>query len=373
MHVALVLATAVTLSPTTATDAAQPPITHITGRVVQQRSHWEGGLIVTDSLVRAASGSELSVRHLGGAVDGVAQVAFGEDDLGAGVGERVSLDLVQKGVTWFVAPRGEHAHAEKAEGSTTTSGTGFVRAMTDINKTCGTGNPIALSWPDSEAHYVLDSDAPDGVSRSDAEAAVRASFDAWANVGCSYLDLSFDGQVDHPEVGYRAGQDNENVVTYVEHDWKGKSSTQAITLLTFGCLDGVILDADVVVNADDFDFTTHPGEDHEKRRDLQNVLTHEAGHFVGFAHSPDPTSTMFATVTADETQKRDLTDSDVAGMCQAYPLDRGPLDAKVGGLAGCSIGGGIAHGASARGTWAFALLAIFAALGLKSRVRRPNR
>ena len=173
-------------------------------------------------------------------------------------------------------------------------------------------------------------------------------------------------------LGYRAGQDNENVVTYIEHDWQGKSTTQAITLLTFGCADGVILDADIVVNADDFNFTTHPGEDHERRRDLQNVLTHEAGHFVGFAHSPDPTSTMFATVTADETQKRDLTDMDVAGMCQAYPLDRGPLDAKVAPLAGCSIGG-VTHDAGTRGTWAFALLAIFAAVGLKSRKLRSNR
>jgi hypothetical protein len=288
--------------------------------------------------------------------------------------EHVAVRLVRDGATWFVAADAAHTHASKSEadGSTGTSDApGYVRAMTDINQSCS-GTPIALHWPEGDTHYVLDADAPNGVNPDDAEAAVRASFASWATVGCSYLGLAFDGQVDGPQVGYDRNGDNENVVTYVEHDWSGKSSTQAITLLTFGCNDGVILDADILVNADDFRFTTLPDDDREDRRDLQNVLTHEAGHFVGFAHSPDPLSTMFATVTADETQKRDLTDSDRAGMCVAYPADRGPLDAKVATVPGCSVVAGGSRGGSRGLASGLALLAIFAAAGLKSRARRSN-
>ena len=353
----------------------------VQGTVLDQQSRWQDGLIVTDTTLRVDGvtegeapagtiGSAVTVRHLGGVVDGVAQVAFGEDSLSAVAGERVAVRLQREGTTWFVAADAAHTHASKSE-TGSTDATGYVRAMTDINQSCG-GEPIALHWPEGDTHYVLDSDSPHGVSAADGEAAVRASFDAWATVGCSYFGLSFDGQVDHPEVGYNGNSDNTNVVAYVEHDWKGKRSTQAITLLTFGCNDGVILDADILVNADNFRFTTDPENDDDDRRDLQNVLTHEAGHFVGFAHSPDPTSTMFATVTADETQKRDLTDFDRAGMCVAYPADRGPLAVKVPGIAGCSVVAGGSHGGNRGLATGLALLTIFSLAGLKSRARRSN-
>jgi hypothetical protein len=353
----------------------------VQGTVVSHTSHWQDGLIVTDTTLRVDGvsegdapagtvGSEVMVRHLGGTVDGIAQVAFGEERLTATAGEQVAVRLVREGTTWFVASTGGHEHS-KSEPAGTTDAPAYVRATTDINKSCP-GEPIALHWPDGETHYVLDSDAPNGVTRANAELAVRASFDAWSTVGCSYFGLSFDGQVDHPSIGYDRNHENTNAISYVEHDWQGKRSTQAITLLTFGCNDGVILDADILVNADNFEFTTDPENDDEERRDLQNVLTHEAGHFVGFAHSPDPQSTMFATVTADETQKRDLTDADRTGMCMAYPVERGPLDADVSPLgAGCSIAAGGSHGNRGVAS-ALALLAIFSLAGLKSRKRRSN-
>jgi hypothetical protein len=355
----------------------------VQGTVLEQHSRWQDGLIVTDTTLRVDGvsagdapagtiGSAVTVRHLGGVVDGVAQVAFGEDSITAASGQHVVVGLVREGTTWFVAASA-HDHFSKSEtgGTTSTDAIGYVRAMTDINQSCS-GEPIALHWPEGDTHYVRESDTPNGVSAADAEVAVRASFDAWATVGCSYFGLSFDGQVDHPQVGYNGNGDNTNVVAYVEHDWQGKRSTQAITLLTFGCNDGVILDADILVNADNFRFTTDPENDDEDRRDLQNVLTHEAGHFVGFAHSPDPASTMFATVTADETQKRDLTDSDRAGMCVAYPVERGPLDAGSPLAAGCSVAAGGSNGGNRGLATGLALLAIFSFAGLKSRARRSN-
>lgn len=65
--------------------------------------------------------------------------------------------------------------------------------------------------------------------------------------------------------------------------------------------------------------------------DLQNTVTHEAGHFLGLAHpcGPDvgtgnctgyPTdTTMYPTATSGETQKRTLADDDVSGICAIYP------------------------------------------------------
>jgi Matrixin len=332
--------------------------------VIQRTSHWQGGLIVTDTTLRVdrvasgqvSAGDSIEVRSLGGAVDGVAQVVFGEDELPDG--DHVSAQLVLEGATW--RPLRSQLASKAAEGA---PGGTYVRATTDINKSCGGDTPIDLHWRGDSARYAMDAEVAHGLRAADVEQAVRAAFDAWAQVDCSYFHLQYDGQVEDPAVGYDASGGNTNVVTFVDHDWQGKSTTQAITALTFGCQDGVILDADVLVNNVNFEFTTDPEHDDEAKRDLQNVLTHEAGHFVGFAHSDDPESTMFGTVKADEVLKRDLTDMDRQGMCMAYPVDVGPIDDGAP-MAGCSVAAG---GRASRGS--LLLLALFGVVAIVARKR----
>jgi hypothetical protein len=52
--------------------------------------------------------------------------------------------------------------------------------------------------------------------------------------------------------------------------------------------------------------------------DVQNVITHEAGHFLGLAHSDIVDATMSATAPVGETQKRTLQNDDVEGICSIY-------------------------------------------------------
>ncbi len=60
-------------------------------------------------------------------------------------------------------------------------------------------------------------------------------------------------------------------------------------------------------------------EDATADYDLQSVFTHEAGHFLGLAHSPDSSATMFAVYTPGSTAFRSLAADDVAGVCAVYP------------------------------------------------------
>jgi hypothetical protein len=86
---------------------------------------------------------------------------------------------------------------------------------------------------------------------------------------------------------------------------------------------GEIYDADVELNTADYPIEQRAaGAPSDGSYDLQSVLTHEFGHFVGLAHSPLPGSVMFALGdSSDGTAKRALAPEDVLGVCAIYPTD----------------------------------------------------
>jgi hypothetical protein len=126
----------------------------------------------------------------------------------------------------------------------------------------------------------------------------------------------------------------------------------ALTTTTYRLSTGEILDADVEVNAgsgedDGFLFTCvdppAPVCSEDLRTgciasDLQNALTHEVGHILGFAHSDTRSSTMYPGTTAGETRKRVLSTDAVEGMCDVYPLGGAVLTCGSRAV-GCSTAG----------------------------------
>ena len=64
--------------------------------------------------------------------------------------------------------------------------------------------------------------------------------------------------------------------------------------------------------------------------DLQAILTHETGHFLGLAHATEATSVMYAFYRQGAI---DLTEDDAAGLCSIYP----PAQSGNGG-GGCAVG-----------------------------------
>jgi hypothetical protein len=93
------------------------------------------------------------------------------------------------------------------------------------------------------------------------------------------------------------------------------NSTLALTTVTYGVNDGRIFEAYTEVNTAQWSFSLQepppPGS-----HDLQSVLTHEAGHFLGLAHSTVPTAVMWATYAPGNIR---LTADDQAGICAVYP------------------------------------------------------
>jgi hypothetical protein len=120
---------------------------------------------------------------------------------------------------------------------------------------------------------------------------------------------------DSEHVGYRSGGHNRNVVRFEANGEARAHGALAITVLTYDSETGEILDADIVLNG------IHPfsAEGAAQAFDLQNVLTHELGHFLGLGEDTDDLhATMYAYSEVGETTKRVLDEEDIARIMALY-------------------------------------------------------
>lgn len=240
-----------------------------------------------------------------------------------------------------------------------------------------------LAWQRPCSGIVLSVDAlSDDLEVADVIAVLNRSIATWEAVDCGGRPLGIDIRV-LDEVStctgplYRDGGGNANTLMFVS-DWGPREydpAAYAVTTVWHRRSTGEILDVDIEVNERRGPYGVCPPEGCLDMRlvDLENVLTHELGHYLGLAHSTDLDATMYASAAPGETTKRDLADDDVAGICEIYP--EGSLDAEcdfepANGLVlhcqtGCSVS------ATGRDGGALPTLPIlFTFLALVSRRRR---
>jgi uncharacterized protein (TIGR03382 family) len=253
------------------------------------------------------------------------------------------------------------------------------------------GEGICQHWPDPggpagrRIPWVLADPTGTPACRSggDRVLAVRRSFETWSaastpgtSVRCTDVDLAYEGLSPSYETGNdgvhrvvirRGPCSGEHAVVPVDdpcrvegtcadrYDCWAHDPLLAVTTTTYRVSTGELLDADIEVDAatetdDDrgFLFTcvdppapTCGGGTTTGciAMDLQNTVTHEVGHFLGFAHSGERTSTMYARASAGETRKRFLSSDAAQSTCSAYPAGAPGYPCSEA-PAGCSTAGG---------------------------------
>ncbi len=191
---------------------------------------------------------------------------------------------------------------------------------------CSAGG-VELAWGTPQIEYALHESAFAGLPDAEVRGALARSFAAWTDVTCSGQTVGFDIQQLTARtpltVGPLSSEPNLNVISVLQPDaWQelGLDAHQfAKTELAFDTKSGEILGADIAFNAAIGTFAICPGSGCAADQiDIENVATHEIGHFLGLAHSADASSTMWCDAVKGDLSKRTLGDDDRAGLCAIY-------------------------------------------------------
>lgn len=256
-----------------------------------------------------------------------------------------------------------------------------------------------VQWKTKCVSYSFNEKGSRILDPSRSRVAVEKAFEAWSLVDCGggkIASMTFNEieDVSCDKAQYNSSGPNVHVVVFRDDGWTYKDDGQGIqdtlakTTVTFSPDSGEVFDADMEVNAAFNDFTTTV-DDKGAIYDLQAIVTHEVGHFIGIDHSDKGGAVMYPTYDRGSIAQRTLTDDDIAAVCAAYPPDRDVACDSVprGGLKGdcsgspaddgiCSVGVGPKGGDSGNrgGTGAIGILGVcFACVAIRGSRRLVKR
>jgi hypothetical protein len=152
-----------------------------------------------------------------------------------------------------------------------------------------------------------------------AKDAVRTAVGSWMSSVDALPRVRFEVGGEHAA----AVRDGVNRVVLAPIELAGHERDLAVTIGYADVDSGVIVEADVVFNAD-YSFVTGTGKcTHDY--DLTSVATHEMGHFFGLGDDmTDETTTMYFRTGRCETHKRILADADREVITSLYEEPEAP-------------------------------------------------
>jgi hypothetical protein len=166
-----------------------------------------------------------------------------------------------------------------------------------------------LNWSSNTISYNIHTAGSDDISDNSHIPAIEHAFQSWSDVSGSNINLVRGADTASGSTG-----GSGHTITFDETNSSGffpsGSGIVAITPINYMLADGRITDADILFNGNQFAFSTDqtPGT-----FDVQDILTHEVGHFIGLDHSPVVSGTMWPYVSQTQWLHRSLSQDDEAG------------------------------------------------------------
>jgi hypothetical protein len=194
-----------------------------------------------------------------------------------------------------------------------------------VNGCFSTGVP--LFWRNACVGYSIARGASKKISYEDAANNLSQAFTRWTGASCPTdgsgrsrvsIDVRDLGPADCAKVEYKSGVANQNVILFRDDSWKYGSQVLGLTTVVYAPDNGEIYNADMEINIFDMDPLAVRDPVGPNEYDFLSVVTHEAGHFLGMAHSDVQNATMYARYDKGQTSMRNLAPDDVEGICSVY-------------------------------------------------------
>lgn len=202
-----------------------------------------------------------------------------------------------------------YAAAVLVAGLSVSSALGFTRSATGSGAT-----PIQLFWGNLLIAYRINDQTSDSlpniVAGSDPQVAVHRSLRAWQDEGTIPFNFFFAGTT----ATTNAGNDGLNLITFADTA-TAFNGALGIAKFFFNPVSGQITESDITFNPA-ITFSTKGSA--AGVYDIQQVGTHEAGHFLGLAHSGILSATMYPFTRDDRQIERFLDFDDLAAIREVY-------------------------------------------------------
>mgnify|MGYP001051190382 CR=1 FL=1 len=158
---------------------------------------------------------------------------------------------------------------------------------------------------------------------------VEAAFQTWEADPLSYMDFECDGTTSIGISSLANKMDGSNVVGFANISAKYPKAI-AVTIFWYNVATKHVVEVDVAMNSDssfkwwqnDAGESWTEGTSSAYDVDVQNIMTHEAGHWLVLGDlyaSYNSEKTMYGYASELELKKRSLDSGDIAGIRKIYP------------------------------------------------------